>query len=262
MEPPLPGPPPGHTRAHYGFPVLDSLIPVQALGRVLTGRYVAGPGIADALRVAAELSPAGVLVALEHAPGSAADAAAELADLVVRAHRAGLSARCELTLPVDRLGLAGPRRLASTAADAGLSVALTGRSAPELAEELPEARVVVLASWPEAESVCRAQADGRVRLTSGGGAGADLAFVRCLNVLMAGRGHLAVAVLDPRLVAITGERAAWNDRSPDSWEYVMPYGIRTETQRRLVAGGSVVRVAVPSGQGAAVGLVRRLAGRS
>ena len=79
---------------------------------------------------------------------------------------------------------------------------------------------------------------------------------------MAGGGHHAVATGDPRLIAITGERAAWNGRSPDSWEYVMSYGIRTAQRQRLVAAGCTVRVAVPSGPGAAAGLVRRLAVRS
>jgi proline dehydrogenase len=88
-----------------------------------------------------------------------------------------------------------------------------------------------------------------VRLTAGRGARADLAFVRCLNVLMAGGGHPAVATADPRLVAIAGERAAWNDRTPESWEHVMPYGVRVHDRRRLLAAGYRVRVVVASGRG-------------
>ena len=85
-----------------------------------------------------------------------------------------------------------------------------------------------------------------MRLTAGRGARADLAFVRCLNVLMAGGGHPAVATADPRLVAIAGERAAWNERTPDSWEHVMPYRATTLLRRTLVAGGYAVRVLLPS----------------
>src|SRR3712207_5205691 len=90
-----------------------------------------------------------------------------------------------------------------------------------------------------AEERCRALAGGRVRLTASGRrrAVADLAFVRCLDVLMSGAGRPGVGTTDPRLVAIAGERAAWNDRAPDSWEYVMPWQVRSEQQRRLVAGG-------------------------
>ncbi|WP_091376700.1 hypothetical protein [Geodermatophilus sp. DSM 45219] len=57
----------------------------------------------------------------------------------------------------------------------------------------------------------------------------------------------AVGTTDPRLVAIAGERAAWSDRDPDSWEYVMPWQVRREQQRRLVAGGYRVRVVLRSG---------------
>jgi proline dehydrogenase len=64
---------------------------------------------------------------------------------------------------------------------------------------------------------------------------------------MAAGGTPEVATTDRRLIAITGERAAWNGRSPDSWEHVMPYGVRTETQQRLSAAGFTVRVAVVSG---------------
>jgi proline dehydrogenase len=79
---------------------------------------------------------------------------------------------------------------------------------------------------------------------------------------MAASGRPAVATDDPRLVAIAGERAAWNDRSPDSWEHVMTYGVRTEQQHRLVAAGYSVRVAVPSGPGAAWVVARRMVGRA
>lgn len=240
-----------------------SLVPVRTLDRALTGRCVAGPTVSDAVRTAAGLLPDGVRVALEHLPGPGRDAA-EFAELIAAVREAGIAAACELTLPVDRLGPADARHLLRAATADGLGVALTGSSESvlALADAVPEARIVVPAGRPDAEAVCRASADGRVRLTAGRGAAADLAFVRCLNVLMAGGGHHAVAAGDPRLVAITGERAAWNDRSPDSWEYVMSYGIRTAQLRRLVAAGCTVRVAVPSGPGAAVGLVRRLAVRS
>jgi proline dehydrogenase len=78
---------------------------------------------------------------------------------------------------------------------------------------------------------------------------------------MAGAGEPAVATSDPRLIAITGERAAWHGRSSESWEHVMPWGIRTAEQQRLAAAGSTVRVAVPSGRGAVVALAGHVGGR-
>ena len=196
------------------------------------------PGTGDPLRLAAELVDGGFSVALELVPR------ADVAAVVGRLAEAGLAGHVEVTLSADRLRVPVPP------ADVGPSIALAGpRDAVTAAvARLPGARVVVPAV--DGESWCRDLADGRVRLTSGRGARADLAFVRCLNVLMAGGGQPAVATTDPRLVAIAGERAAWNDRTPDSWEHVMPYGVRLHDQRRLVAAGYRVRVAVRTGRGA------------
>jgi proline dehydrogenase len=234
----------------------------RVLTGLLTGRLVAGPRILDAVRVAGELVADGRLVALEHVPGPEDDAVAELAALIGEVHAAGLSADCELTLPVDRLGAAPARTLAAAAADRGLAVVLAGADADLDGGALPGAGIVVPAGEHGAEARCRKHASGRVRLTEGRGAAADLAFVRCLNVLMAGDGHPEIAASDRRLIAIAGERAAWNGRTPDSWEHVMPYGVLTDAQHRLVAGGYAVRVAVPSGEGAAALVALRLGGRA
>jgi proline dehydrogenase len=237
--------------------LLERPVVARALTGLLAGRLLAGPRIDDALRVAAELVATGRRVALEHVPGPSDDAATEFATLIRRVHGAGLAAGCELTLPVDLLGPGATSSLARAAEDAGLAVVLSGA-----VDALPGAGFVVPAAAPDAEERCRALAGGRVRLTRGRGAAADLAFVRCLNVLMAADGHPEIEASDPRLIAIAGERAAWNGRAPDSWEHVMPYGVLIDEQRRLVAGGHPVRVAVPSGAGAVSVLTRRLGGRT
>jgi proline dehydrogenase len=198
--------------------------------------------------VAAELLPSGLLVALEHAPAQE-DAAAELASLVGQVRAAGLAGSCELTLPVALLGLDEARRVGSIATDAGLGVVLAGPAAAVDAVGLRGAGLVIPAGEPGAEDRCRALGAGHVRLVPGRGRDADLAFVRCLNVLMAEEGRPGIAVSHPRLVAIAGERAAWNGRTSDSWELVMPYGVLPHEQRRLVAAGQRVRVVVPSGTG-------------
>jgi proline dehydrogenase len=185
-------------------------------------------------------------------PAPGADLAAELATLIAEVHAAGLSADCELTLPGEGLDDRSTGELVGAAAATGLAVAS--------ATERVGSTVVVRADEDDAEERCRSLASGRVRLTEGRGSIADLAFVRCLNVLMAGDGHPEIAASDRRLIAIAGERAAWNGRTPDSWEHVMPYGVLTDEQHRLVAGGYAVRVAVPSGSGAAALVARRLGG--
>jgi proline dehydrogenase len=225
----------------------------RTLAAVLFGRLVAGPRIEDAVRVAGELVSDGRRVALEHVPAPGDDAAAELTALIGEIHAAGLAAACELTLSAEHIGLV------ATAAAAGLAVAVAGPI------EVPGTTVVVPAGEAGAEDRCREHVTGQVRLVQGPaigrhGAAADLAFVRCLNVLMAGDGRTEIAASDRRLIAIAGERAAWNGRTPESWEYVMPYGVLIDEQRRLVAGGYAVRVAVPSGGGAAALVARRLGG--
>ncbi|HEX2075705.1 MAG TPA: hypothetical protein VHF92_18150 [Geodermatophilus sp.] len=236
----------------------------RLLDRRLPALRGAGPRVEDAVATAADLATAGYRVAFDHVPPSdAADPAGELRELIDRVHDAGLAARSELTVPVELLGAPAAEQLVVAAQEAEVGVALAGP--PELvlplAGRFPEAGVVVPAARPEAEDHCRALAGGRVRLVGGRGAAVDLAFVRCLNVLMAGSGHPGIGTTDPRLVAIAGERAAWNDRSPDSWEYVMTWRVRTEQQQRLLAGGYAVRVALPSGAGAVRPVLERLAGR-
>jgi proline dehydrogenase len=236
----------------------------RLLGRSLPGRYVAGPGVDDALRVAGELLAAGRRVSLAHRAADPEDDEAELTALVGRVHAAGETADSDLVLPVGRLGAAATRALAAAARDAGLGTVLEGPGddVAALAAELPGATAVVPAREPDAEERCRALAAGSVRLVDGGGSATRLAFVRCLNVLMAAPGRAGVATTDPRLIAIAGERAAWNDRPPESWEHVMPYGVRTDEQQRLVAAGHPVRVSVPSGAGALTVVARRLGGRA
>jgi proline dehydrogenase len=244
---------------HPPTTVPDVPVPLAVLPRPLR-RYVAGTRTEDAVRVAAELVGDGRRVALEHVPGRTDDAAAEFDDLIARVRTAGLAASCELTVPVDRLGHAGAGELAR----AGIAVVLAGTPSDvdALAAELPDAGVVVPAGEPDAEARCRALAERHVRLLAGRGADAGLAFVRCLNVLMAAGGRPAIATSDLRLIAIAGERAAWNGRTPDSWEHVMPYGVRTAEQHRLGAAGLTVRVAVPSGRGVPGSCLRALGSRS
>lgn len=211
----------------------------------LSGRVLARPlpAVADVVRVAGALVDDGCTVALEHVPRPGETSAPALLELVREVSAAGLAAACELSVPVDT---DGARTVAAAALDAGLAVVLAGPAADVDAVGLPGAGVIVRAGEPGAETRCRELAGGHVRLVRGPGrrGATDLAFVRCLNVLMAAEGRPGIAVSDPRLIAIAGERAAWNGRTPDSWELVMPYGVLIHEQRRLVAAGDTVRVAV------------------
>ena len=270
MRPRYPGPPSSTPRAHYRSDMPDDrprararALPALRVRRPgLASRFLAGPRPEDALRTATELVAGGRQVALDHLPGRGEDAVADLGALAGRLAAAGLAGACELTVPVDRLGAAGARAVAVTAAATGTAVCLTGApgAVDALLPELPGVRAAVRATEPGAERRCRFLAGRPVRLVAGRGAAADRTLARCLNLLFAAGGSLAVAAADPRVVAVVGERAAWYDRPVETWEHVMPYGVHTAEQQRLVAAGVSVRVAVPSGRGAAGLLVRRLVG--
>lgn len=221
----------------------------RLLGGHLPPRF-AGTATQDALRAARRTVASGRLVSMEHRAAGAEEDVAELAELIGLVDGAGLGPSCVLLVEVDRLGVGRAQRVVATATAAGIDVVLRGRPAQvgPLAGD-PSAIVVIPSGQPGAEGRCRALADRRVRLVCGRGMPAELAFVRCVNVLMAGAGEPAVATSDRRLIAIAGERAAWYGRTPDSWEHVLPCGVHEDEQQRLVAAGYRVRVSVPSGAG-------------
>ena len=91
------------------------------------------------------------------------------------------------------------------------------------------------------------------------GSDVDRAYVRCLKVLMAGKGYPMVASHDPRLVEIAGALAAKHGRDPRSFEYQMLYGIRPEEQQRIADRGDQMRVYIPYGEQWYGYLMRRMA---
>src|SRR5688500_468408 len=123
----------------------------------------------------------------------------------------------------------------------------------ELRVDFPWVGAVLQAYLKRTEQDCRdlAHAGSRVRLCKGAyrepasvafqdKADVDRSYVRCLKVLMAGEGYPMVASHDPRLIAIAGELAG--DRSPQTYEYQMLYGIRPDEQRRIAGAGNRMRV--------------------
>jgi Proline dehydrogenase len=124
------------------------------------------------------------------------------------------------------------------------------------------------------EADCRelAHAGSRVRLCKGAYSepesvayqsrlDVDRSYVRCLNALLAGEGYPMFATHDPRLIAIAEERARWYDRTQESFEFQLLYGVRPGEQRRLSRAGYTTRVYVPYGTEWYGYLVRRLAER-
>ena len=89
----------------------------------------------------------------------------------------------------------------------------------------------------------------------------DKSYVRCMKILMAGRGYPMLATHDPRLIEIAGSLAVLHGREHGDFEYQMLYGIRPNEQRRLAGLGAQMRVYVPYGEQWYGYLMRRLAER-
>jgi proline dehydrogenase len=190
--------------------------------------------------------------------------------------RAGLAAQ---TLATEHI-----TRICEAARDAGTTVTLdaegsdaiepTHRIISSLRGQFPDLGCVIQASLRRSEADCTELAGygSRVRLCKGAYSEpesvahvakreVDLAYARCLRILMNGSGYPMMATHDPRLIEITGSLANLAGRSVDSFEYQMLYGIRPAEQRRLANTGARMRVYVPYGGDWYGYLVRRLAER-
>jgi proline dehydrogenase len=86
-------------------------------------------------------------------------------------------------------------------------------------------------------------------------------YLRCLRVLMTGRGYPMVASHDPVIIDAVANTARESGRNRDDFEYQMLYGIRDDEQRRLADTGNQVRVYVPFGNQWYGYFMRRLAER-
>lgn len=269
--------------------------------REVVRRFVAGRSLDAAVGVARDLTSAGLRVSLDHLGEDTADRAQadHMREVCIRAidalSDAGLTGSAEISLKLSSLGQAlgadGNRiahenaaKVCAAAAAAGTTVTLdmedhtttdaTLSVLRDLRADFPWVGAVLQAYLRRTEGDCRdlAHAGSRVRLCKGAYRepasvahqephDVDLAYVRCLKVLMAGEGYPMVASHDPRLLAIAGDLAARAGRNPGDFEYQMLYGVRPDEQRRLAAAGQTVRVYVPFGEEWYGYLMRRLAER-
>jgi proline dehydrogenase len=147
-------------------------------------------------------------------------------------------------------------------------------TARDLRAEFPWLGLVLQAYLRRTRGDCEqfAAAGARVRLCKGaydepvsvayrGVAEVTDSYLRCLRVLMAGRGYPMVASHDPAIIDAVPAIARESGRSTGDFEYQMLYGIRDGEQRRLVDAGNHVRVYVPFGTHWYGYFMRRLAER-
>lgn len=277
------------------------LVTTLPVSSAVVARFVPGETTASAVAVVEELVATGRLATLdflgedtlerEHAEATVSAYVGLLTALSER----GVARSAEVSVKLSAIGQALPgdgekialehaRTICHAARNAGTTVTLdmedhtttdsTLRVLRELREDFPETGAVLQAYLHRTEDDCRALTDegSRVRLCKGAynepesvayqtRADVDLAYVRCLKVLMAGEGYPMVASHDPTMVAIAETLARSNGRSSESFEFQMLYGIRPDEQRRIVEDGYRMRVYVPYGQEWYGYLMRRLAER-
>jgi proline dehydrogenase len=264
-------------------------------------RFVAGETADEVVRATRRLVDAGLQVSIDHLGedtterSDAERVVTEYVALLTRLDDAGLATATEVSVKLTALGQAlgddGPEIATENAAAicwaaqrAGTTVTLdmedhtttdaTLETLAELRKEFPDTGAVLQAYLRRTEADCRdlAYAGSRVRLCKGAYAEpetvafrdpheVDLAYVRCLRILMAGEGYPMLATHDPTLIAIGRVVAENIGRSSDDFEFQMLYGIRPGEQKRLAGLGHRVRVYVPYGNDWYAYLVRRLAER-
>ncbi|HST46208.1 MAG TPA: proline dehydrogenase family protein [Jatrophihabitans sp.] len=183
----------------------------------------------------------------------------------------------------ERIALDGARRICQAAEKVGTTVTIdmedhtttdsTLGIVAELRQDFPWVGAVLQAYLHRTEADCRELAGpgSRIRLCKGAyaepesvafsGDAVEDSYRRCLAVLFGGQGYPMVASHDPAMIAAARSLAVQQQRSPDSYEFQMLYGIRPDEQRALAAAGHRMRVYVPYGDEWYGYFMRRLAER-
>jgi proline dehydrogenase len=266
----------------------------------LVDRFVAGTTVDDAVAAARRITT-DRLVTVDHLGEDTTDRARAEANagayrtLLRRLGDEGLADRVEVSvklsafgqrLPRDgeKIALESARQVCEAAAAVGTTVTVdmedhtttdaTLQTVRDLRVDFPWVGAVLQSQLRRTEGDCRdlAGPGSRVRLCKGAydepesvahrrTGEVDLSYVRCLKVLMAGRGLPMVATHDPRLVAIARQLAQRAGRGADDYELQMLYGVRPRAQAELADAGERVRVYLPYGTEWFGYFMRRLAER-
>lgn len=280
---------------------MRKLVEVVPATRSVVSRFVAGAGTPEAVRVVRELADDGLRVTLDHLGEDTTDAEQAattvrayeglLSALAADGLAFGADVSVKLSavgqfLPVDgeKVALENARKICAAAEAVGATVTLdmedhtttdsTLGILRELRVEYPWVGAVLQAYLRRTEQDCRdlSGEGSRVRLCKGayaepeevafqGKSEVDKSYVRCLKILMRGKGYPMVASHDPRMIAIAEKVAADADREPGDHEFQMLYGIRPDEQRRIAGDGKTMRVYVPYGDEWYGYFMRRLAER-
>ncbi|MFI0714184.1 proline dehydrogenase family protein [Streptomyces inhibens] len=276
------------------------IVAAAPVTRPVVDRFVAGECLDESMAAVRNLAARGLEVTLDHLGEDITDPAEALRNrdaylqLAAALKEHGLGVKAEMSVKLSAFGqaLAGGHELAlknvtpvvEAAAEAGTTVTLdmedhttvdsTLAILADLRERFPQTGAVLQSYLFRTEDDCHALAGegSRVRLVKGAykepatvafqdKQEVDKAYVRCLKILMAGKGYPMIGSHDPRMVAIAQDLAHRNGRKPADYEFQMLYGIREAEQQRLVAEGNRMRVYIPYGTDWYGYFMRRLAER-
>ncbi|MDX3111227.1 proline dehydrogenase family protein [Nonomuraea angiospora] len=284
--------------AASGSGVVRRAVSAFPLTRKVVDRFVAGESVQEARDAIERLRDMKLAVTVDHLGEETRDARAAEATanayltLLDAVRPLDLGARGEVSVKLsavgqrldDAMALEHAREICAAAARNGSTVTLdmedhttvdsTLTILRKLREDYPSTGVAIQAYLFRSEADCRdlAAEGSRVRLVKGAyrepasvahqGRGAvDKAYVRCLRILMAGKGYPMVATHDDRMIAITEVLADRFGRTIGDHEFQMLYGIRTDLQESLAGAGHTVRIYVPYGDDWYGYFMRRLAER-
>ena len=280
--------------------VKNTVTSVPGIAGVVT-RFAAGETEDDAIRAASDLVDSGYTVTLDYLGedtrdrAQAAQTAGEYIRMLHRLRESELNDRVEVSVKLSAVGqalstdghqiaTANAHEICDAAAEVGTTVTLdmedhtttdfTLETLQSLRTDHPATGAVLQAYLRRTEADCRdlAVEGSRIRLCKGAYSepdsvafqergDVDRSYVRCMKVLLTGRGYPMFATHDARLISIAEALTRRFDRADGSYEYQMLYGVRRDEQRRLLESGERVRVYVPYGAEWYGYLVRRMAER-
>ena len=269
-----------------GSPTLKSLASRYGMrrGAGFARRFIAGESVEEAIAAARTIQAGGLMVTLDFLGESVASAAE--ADAATRAYLAVIEqiaasgVERNISLKLTQLGLTidratcvdNLRRILDAARTQAFFVRIDMENSPFVAVTLDifetmwqqgyrNAGVVLQSALRRSETdAARMNALGaRVRLVKGAykepkdvayqaKADVDAAFVRIMQLLIAGGIYPAIATHDPAMIAATRAFAASRAADASRFEFQMLYGIRRDLQNSLQQQGYGVRVYVPFGR--------------
>ncbi len=280
-------------------PKLQATVTRMRATRALVDRFVAGESEPAAVTAVDALLAPGRFVSVDYLGEDTTDRAqasatvASYLSLIERfSSRRGTTNALEVSLKLSALGqgidrdlaLENARRICAAAEAAGVWVTVDAEDhtttdstlsiVRELRVDFPDLGTVLQAYLRRTEADC-VELSGprsRIRLCKGaynepssvafqGTREVSDSYLRCLKILMDGRGYPMVASHDPEMIEAAETFASAAGRSSEDFEFQMLYGIRDQEQRRIVDADRHVRVYVPYGEQWYGYFMRRLAER-